>query len=107
MSYVVTLVVLSAAAYRVSRFLVLDTLIDEPRSWVLDKLERKPGLFYAKLTDLIGCPYCITIWVAGATVAVHHFFIDNMPVPIWTWLAVATGSLVVWGAVDSEEKRPR
>jgi len=107
MSYIVTLLVLSAVTYRVSRFLVLDTLIDEPRNWVLSKLEMKQGLFFAKLIDLIGCPYCITIWVSAAIVAVHHFLVQALPVPVWTWLAVATGSLVLWNLVDSEEKPSR
>lgn len=102
MSYLVTLIVLSAVVYRVSRFLVLDTLIDEPRDKLLDQLERRQGLVYSKLFDLIGCPFCISVWVAAGAVAVHHYAVDDVPVPIWTWLAVATGSLVFWAVIDDE-----
>lgn len=107
MSYIVLVIILSAVVYRVSRFLVMDTLIDEPRNWVINQLERRPGKLSEKLIDLFGCPYCITIWVSAAAVAVHAVAVDNLPVPIWTWLAVATGALVFWGIVDSEEKPPR
>ena len=102
MNYLIVLIVLSAVTYRVSRFIVLDSLIDEPRDWAVDRLERKRGLFYSKLVDFIGCPFCISIWVAAATVAVHHFVVEDVPVPVWTWLAVATGSLLLWAWIDSE-----
>ena len=106
MSYLVLLLVMSAVTYRVSRFIVLDTLIDEPRNWVLSWLEMRPNIVTAKLIDLLGCPYCITIWVSAATVATTVAVGYDLPVPVWTWLAVATGSLVLWNVVDSEEKPP-
>lgn len=102
MTYIVLLVVLSAVTYRVSRFIVLDTLIDAPRNWVLSWLEMHPNMFTNKLLELLGCPWCITIWVAAGAVAIQDQLIDGMPVPIWAWLAVATGSLVFWGIIDNE-----
>jgi hypothetical protein len=101
-NYAILLVVLSAVCYRVSRFIVLDTLIDAPRNAMLSWLEMRPNAVTYKLIELIGCPWCITIWVSAGTVAVQHFVVDPVPVPIWTWLAVATGSLVFWGIIDRE-----
>lgn len=102
MTYIVLLIVLSAVCYRVSRFIVLDTLIDEPRNWVLSWLEMHPNWFTNKTHELLGCPWCVTIWVAAGTVALQHFVVDPVPVPIWTWLATATGALVFWGLIDKE-----
>ena len=102
MTYIVLVIILSAVCYRVSRFIVLDTLIDEPRNWVLSWLEMHPNAFTMKLHELLGCPWCITIWVSAGTVALQHFVVDPVPVPIWTWLAVATGGLVFWGLIDKE-----
>lgn len=102
MSYIVLLVVLSAVTYRVSRFIVLDSLIDEPRNWVLSWLEMHPNGLTNKLHELLGCPWCVTIWIAAGVVAIQDQLIDGMPVPIWAWLAAATGSLVFWGIIDNE-----
>ena len=102
MTYIVLVIILSAVCYRVSRFIVLDSLIDEPRNWVMSWLEMHPNAFTRKTWELLGCPWCITVWVAAGTVALQHFVVDPVPVPIWTWLAVATGSLVFWGLIDRE-----
>ena len=102
MTFIVLLIVLSAVTYRVSRFIVLDTLIDEPRNAVLSWLEMHPKWYWLKLLELLGCPWCLTIWVAAAVVAIQDLAIDGMPVPVWSWLAVATGSLVFWGIIDKE-----
>ena len=102
MSYIALLIVLSAVTYRVSRFIVLDTLIDEPRNWVLGRLEMHPNRFNSKILDLLGCPWCITIWVAALAVLIQDVFIGSVPVPVWTWLTAATGALVFWSIADSE-----
>ena len=102
MSYIVLLIVLSAVTYRLARFIVLDTLIDEPRDKVMAWLEQHPTMFWSKVYDLLGCPWCITVWVAAAVVAIQDLALDGVPYPIWTWLAVASGSLVFWGYIDRE-----
>jgi len=102
MSYLVLLIVMSAVTYRVSRFIVLDTLIDEPRNRLLSWLELRPTRLWTKLLELFGCPFCITIWVSAGTVALTAAVGYDIPVPIWTWLAVATGALLFWAAIDSE-----
>jgi FtsH-binding integral membrane protein len=92
---------LSMPTYRIGRFIVLDTLIDEPRDKTYAWLELRTSLFWKKVVDLLGCPWCITIWVAAAVVAVADAFV-SVPLPVFTWLAVATGSLVWWAIIDSD-----
>jgi hypothetical protein len=102
MSYLVLLIVLSATVYRISRFIVLDTLIDEARNCVLSWLELRTSMFWSKIHDLLGCPYCITIWISAAAVAITDIWITGVPMPVWTWLAAASGALLFWAAIDSE-----
>lgn len=111
MNYLALIVILSAVTYRVGRFIVLDTLIDGTRDKVYSWLERqaapkepkvRPRLFWVKLLELLGCPWCITIWIA----AFATFFTDlntSVPMPVWTWLAASTGGLVFWAIIDSED----
>lgn len=60
----------SFAAYRITRFIVWDTLIDEPRDWLYRKLstrgEKKDRgrYFKEKLMDLTSCTFCTGFWVS-------------------------------------------
>lgn len=62
----VTLLVLAAASFRVTRFIVIDDLISTPReairSWFLNK-GRKIGF---KLYDLIGCTWCVGMYISAS-----------------------------------------
>lgn len=109
MSDLILLVVLSAVTYRISRFIVLDSLIDGPRDRIADWLERhsdprpwNPHVVFRKVGELLECPWCITIWVAGAVVATHHHVVDPLPVPVWMWLTTATGALIFWAIIDTD-----
>jgi hypothetical protein len=107
MSYPTLLVVLSAVSYRTGRFIALDTLIDGTRTRVLSWLVKSNAhgfrpLWKEKLAELIGCPYCITIWTSGATTALTWSIVPSMPLPLFTWLAAATGALVLWSVIDSD-----
>ena len=102
-SYLILVIILSAVTYRIARFVVLDSLIDGTRNWVLGWLEMHPNLFWSKLHEILGCPWCITVWVSAAVVAAQHLVVDPVVVPIWTWLAVSTGSLIFWRIVDYDD----
>lgn len=93
---------LSATVYRIGRFIVLDTLIDEVRDKVYEWLELRGTKFWMKILELLGCPWCITIWVAAAVVAVTDIYI-SVPLPVFVWLGSAAGSLVFWAIIDSED----
>jgi hypothetical protein len=116
--WAVLLVVLSGVVYRVGRFVVLDTLIEELRWATLNRLasirtdegerivleEHELGrlpLWRKKLYDLLSCPYCITGWVSAGAVALATVWVP-VPLPWFTWLAVWAGGLIIWDIVDSE-----
>ena len=101
-TYFVLLIVLSAVTYRVGRFLLLDSLIDAPRERVMVWLEEHPGRVWGKVYELVDCPWCITIWIAAGVVGLQAWVVGGVPVPVWTWLAVATGSLVWWKIIDDD-----
>jgi hypothetical protein len=102
-TYIVLVFVLSAVTYRVGRFIVLDTMIDTPREKLMVWLEEHPRWLWAKLYELIGCPWCVTIWVAAGAVGLQTWVVGGVPVPVWTWLAVASGSLVWWTIIDNDD----
>lgn len=90
------LILLSLVVYRVTRFIILDTLIQHQRIVFLNKLQgKKPSAFRNKIAELFTCPYCMSIWVAAASVAVLDLF-ESVRLPVFMWLAVAAGSLLVW-----------
>jgi hypothetical protein len=115
------LILCSAVVYRVSRFVVLDTMIEGTRDKISTRLatardnegrkrvinKDEPSfilipLWRRKLLELIGCPWCVTIWVAGAVTLATHFIVQPVPAPIWWWLAIASFALIVWAIVDNE-----
>lgn len=95
-------VLLGLVTYRVGRFIVLDDLIVGIRDRVETVLERNAHvLVWRKLHQLIGCAFCVTIWVsAGATLVTDA--ITEVPMPVWVWLGAATVAVVVWNQLDSE-----
>ena len=102
MSYLVLIIVLSAVVYRVSRFIALDTLIDGTRDKAIDFFERHPSFFWGKIRELLGCPWCITIWIGAFTVIAQYIFVGDVPMPVWTWLAISSGALVFWAIIDDD-----
>jgi hypothetical protein len=102
MSLLVALIVWSAVTYRISRFVIMDTIWEGTRDRLVDRLEQSDRLLPRKTIDWIGCPYCVTPWVAAGVLATHRVFVGPFPEPVWAWLAVATGALVFWAITDSE-----
>jgi len=110
LSALVVIVVLSPIVYRVTRFLIEDTLIDTPRMWLRKRIvgnvvgvavsNTKP--WRAKLIELSECPYCLSVWVCGATVLAATFvWPRQVPLPFWVWLGTCGGTMVVWRIVES------
>lgn len=99
----ILIVLLSAAVYRVTRFLILDTLIFEQRRWVKLKLmgNGDVGPIRVKLLDLLSCPYCLSVWVAVAAVLITQQFV-SIPLPVLAWLAICTGSLAFWRYIEND-----
>lgn len=108
--------ILVAATWRITRFLVLDDLIGGTRSKLVDALERRPApgqvdydedkaknLLTYKLWLLITCPWCVGIYVsAGVLVTARIFCLDSIPMPIFTWLAIAALQLIPYNYLDGD-----
>lgn len=95
---------LGAVTYRVTRFLIHDTMFDETRRKLRMKLigtGDTTSVFRTKLYDLTICPYCMSVWVAGGAVALTAPFAD-IPLPVWTWLGVCTASLAFWRYIEQD-----
>lgn len=93
-------ILLSLVTYRVTRFVVKDTIIEGTRIWLHTFiLGKKPKLWREKLQELISCPFCISVWISAATVAVTDRYV-SVPLPVFQWLAVAAGTLVIWRIVE-------
>ena len=97
--------------YRVSRFIISDELIDGTRKKILHRLEAsEPGtptlrgnpreFFKDKAWSLLQCPYCVSMYVGGGTVLIHLWWLDGLPYPVWWWLGICAGALIVWTIVE-------
>lgn len=118
-----TFVLLCFVTYRVTRFIVLDSLIEvwrekfynallaplseSDRRLVLDLHEDAPlrilPWWRRKFYQLFSCPFCISVWIAGAVVSITNQWYEALPLPVWWWLAVSTGSLIVYRIIDAED----
>lgn len=101
------IIVLSLVTYRVTRFLIEDSLIAAPRfhlkRWISGneagiKLFNTPK-WRAKLIELSECPYCISVWVALAATLISSAA-ASVPQPVWVWLATCGGTMMVWTFVE-------
>jgi hypothetical protein len=99
-----TFVALSFTAYRVGRFISLDSLIDAPRNkaafWLADREEAWSEL----LLELLRCPYCITIWTGLGATVFWSLALASWPgwwFPVY-WMAISTGAVVTWGITDPD-----
>lgn len=104
------IVLLSLSTYRVTRFFLRDTLIDQPREWVYMKLLRpnetaigKGQKWRDKVYELLDCPYCLSVWVAGFSVLAVTFHLP-VPLPVFAWLAASAGAMIVWRFVERDEE---
>lgn len=52
-------IVFLLSTYRLTRLIIEDEIFDTPRDWLYRQV--KPG---GKLAYLLGCPWCISFWVA-------------------------------------------
>lgn len=91
--------VFSLVTYRLTRMVILDTLFDTPRIWFHGWLLGRTGRLRAKVYELVTCPFCISVWIAGVVVAAATIW-RPVPDPVWVWLASAAGSLMVWRFVE-------
>lgn len=115
------LVVISLAAYRITRLIVEDGIIDTQRDWVLKRVLQRwtkdfeddvvpdPQALAAheiakwrlKVWELLTCPYCMSVWVTTAVTLVLAL-VWSVPDPFVAWLGALGGTMVVWRIVEGE-----
>lgn len=79
------LVLAALAAYRLTRLVVEDTITEDLRNRLLNKVERG-----SKTETLLTCPYCAGFWVAGAVVLA-----TRLPAPLLSWWAIAGATSLI------------
>lgn len=105
MQLIPPIIVLSLVAYRITRFLLEDSLIDAQRWWVQKKIAGGVATHDAtpkwrlKLLDLTECPYCASVWVSAAATG-YAMIWWTAPQPVLTWLGTCAGCMIVWRVVE-------
>jgi hypothetical protein len=94
----VLVAVLALANYRIVRFLIADSLIDEPRVAVLRWLAAGGPLRH-KLYELATCPYCLSVWT-GAAVFALTWAATPIELPLLALSATWGATMVVWRIVE-------
>ena len=91
------LIVDALAAYRLTRLLVSDGIVDEQRHAVVERLRRGR---HRKLVELAECPWCIGFWVACGVVAARR-----VTPRVWSPVADAFAFSAVSGLLASEVRQ--
>lgn len=79
---IIPLIILSLASYRLTRFLVIDTLIEGLRnkfhSFLVNKAQKrgKLHLLYSKLYSLTSCTWCFGTWLS---LAIYSLYLWTAP----------------------------
>lgn len=83
------LALLALASYRITRLIVIDSILDELRDWFFKKLDyrhdKKTDVYYSrnffmqKLSYLIQCTWCAGVWVSAG---VYWLWDHEIYVPI-------------------------
>jgi hypothetical protein len=102
----ILIVILSLTVYRLGRFVVLDTMFEGTRAQVFGRLMMREHLFWHKVAEMLGCPYCITVWLSAGACLAWRWTVDPFPAPVAVWLAVCTGSLIFWRIMDFQPDEP-
>lgn len=83
------LVVLAFASFRLTRFLLFDSLIDEPRNFWYNQVGggTKFRFIREKLLDLSSCSWCAGAWV---TLFLYSIYVSDYPWEFsrFNWLSV-------------------
>lgn len=109
-------VVLAFVVYRVTRFISLDTLIDEPRDkvagWLLsgdvffdETNKRWPvNIWKRKMLQWLECPFCQSVWVAAGALTFWTIISDYEWTWDWLlhWLAICGAAMAVYKFVDPD-----
>jgi hypothetical protein len=104
---VLTFIILAFVDWRITRFLLRDSLIEDTRFKVEHYFgSRSDKTFYRKINELISCPWCVSVWVSGGIVALWRWQDGDGVGWFWTAvmvLAVAAGAMACWQTWEEDE----
>lgn len=115
---VFTFVLLSCAVWFLTRLVILETVFDGTRDKVHIWLDKRTSLWAVKLSELLGCPWCVSFWVAlGLVLAADDpmgwfTWNANLPLPVLWVAGIRTGGLFLYWFFDGrplstvDEKAP-
>lgn len=103
------LVLLALAAYRITRLIVIDSILDEARDWFFQKLDYKKdkitGVYQSrnfllqKLSYLLQCTWCAGVWMSGL---VYWLYSEDIMLPIYI-AAIAGAQGMIHALEPSDE----
>jgi hypothetical protein len=104
LNWLILTIVLGLVVYRVTRFVILDELIDTPRDAVMNWLMTRRRRWGPYMVKLIGCPWCASVWISAGAVALTMLLTNHeIIMPVWLWLAVAAVAVLVYQVTDAED----
>lgn len=93
---------LTVVVARVTRLIVEDAILNEPRQWLLRKIWmwRKaddvhesswtPPYLRRKIHYLLTCPWCSSLYVSAGAIGLTYLFTDvSLPLPVFWWPGLA------------------
>jgi hypothetical protein len=100
--WLIYILVAAAACYKIGRAIQLDSVFACPRVLFLQVADKTPPTRW--LAKMLMCPWCVTFWIALAIVGGTYQWTDyDVPMPVFTVLAVQTGSLYIWSLLDNTD----
>jgi hypothetical protein len=109
-------IVLSLTVARTTRLITEDTILDEPRQWILKRIWGRgkpddihesswtPPYWQGKLHYLLTCPWCCSIWVSAGALGATYLFTDySIPAPWFWWPALAMLAVIFLEWTDGEK----
>ena len=91
-----TFLLITLAAYRLTRIITVDKVTERPRAWAEDRAADG----HPKLAYFVTCPWCVSMYVAAAVVAITDL-IASVPLPGLQALAASTVCGLIGAELDS------
>jgi hypothetical protein len=112
MNHWVALALLPLVVYRLTRFALLDSLLETSRDrlfvWLNSRHVASEGwraTFWYKLHDGASCAFCVSVWVSAAALVYWCAFAGEWLGWAWpiVWLAISAGAMAVYRYIDPPE----
>lgn len=102
----ITWILFSFVIWRITRYWLKDSMLEEFRFKVEAALGRKIDRFWhRKALELLSCPWCISVWVSAGLTTIWRVFEADGLSWFWTgviWLASAAGAMACWRTWEEE-----